>query len=137
MSDLLDDPIPGQNTPEYTVSEISGEVKKTLEGSFGRIRVRGEVGRVFKARSGHLYYDVKDDRSVLACTTWKGQIAGLSVVPEEGLEVVVTGRLTALRTVEIQPERRRGCRRRPGRADGSARKAQKAAGGGRSVRARA
>ncbi len=95
MSDLLDDPIPGQNTPEYTVSEISGEVKRTLEGSFGRIRVRGEVGRVFKARSGHLYYDIKDDRNVLACTTWKGQIAGLSVVPEEGLEVVVTGRLTA------------------------------------------
>ena len=95
MSDLLDDPVPGQNTPEYTVSEISGEVKKTLEGSFGRIRVRGEVGRVFKARSGHIYYDIKDDRNVLACTTWKGQIAGLSVVPEEGLEVVVTGRLTA------------------------------------------
>ncbi|MEM7088565.1 MAG: exodeoxyribonuclease VII large subunit [Pseudomonadota bacterium] len=95
MSDLLDDPIPGQNTPEYTVSDISGEVKRTLEGTFGRIRVRGEVGRVFKARSGHLYYDIKDDRNVLACTTWKGQIAGLSVVPEEGLEVVVTGRLTA------------------------------------------
>ncbi|MDA7966201.1 exodeoxyribonuclease VII large subunit [Ruegeria sp.] len=95
MSDLLDDPIPGQNTPEYTVSDISGEVKRMLEGTFGRIRVRGEVGRVFKARSGHLYYDIKDDRNVLACTTWKGQISGLSVVPEEGLEVVVTGRLTA------------------------------------------
>ncbi|MFA3916040.1 exodeoxyribonuclease VII large subunit [Ruegeria hyattellae] len=95
MSDLLDDPLPGQNMPEFTVSEISGEVKRTLEGTFGRIRVRGEVGRVFEARSGHLYYDVKDDRNVLACTTWKGQIAGLSVVPEEGLEVVVTGRLTA------------------------------------------
>ncbi|MBO9450050.1 exodeoxyribonuclease VII large subunit [Tropicibacter sp. R16_0] len=93
--DLLDDPTPGQNMPEYSVSELSGEVKRTLEGTFGRIRVRGEVGRVFKARSGHLYYDVKDDRSVLACTTWKGQISGLSVVPEEGLEVVVTGRLTA------------------------------------------
>jgi len=95
MSDLIDDPTPGQNTPEYTVSEISGEVKRTLEGSFGRIRVRGEVGRVFRARSGHLYFDVKDDRNVLACTTWKGQVAGLSVVPEEGLEVVVTGRMTA------------------------------------------
>ncbi len=99
MSDLFDDPTPtdapGQNTPEFTVSEISGEVKRTLEGSFGRIRVKGEVGRVFTARSGHIYYDIKDDRSVLACTTWKGQIAGLSVVPEEGLEVVVTGRLTA------------------------------------------
>ena len=95
MSDLLDDPIPGQNTPEYTVSEVSGEVKRTLEGAFGRIRVRGEVGRVFKARSGHLYYDIKDDRNVFACTTWKGQVSSLSVVPEEGLEVVVTGRLTA------------------------------------------
>ena len=95
MSDLIDDPLPGQNMPEYTVSEISGEVKRTLEGNFGRVRVRGEVGRVFKARSGHLYYDVKDDKNVLACTTWKGQVAGLSVEPEEGLEVVVTGRLTA------------------------------------------
>ena len=95
MSDLIDDPVPGQNMPEYSVSEISGAVKRTLEDEFGRIRVRGEVGRVFRARSGHLYYDIKDDRNVLACTTWKGQIAGLSVVPEEGLEVVVTGRLTA------------------------------------------
>jgi len=95
MSDLIDEQQPGQNTPEYTVSEISGEVKRTLEGAFGRIRVRGEVGRVFKARSGHLYYDVKDDRNVLACTTWKGQVAALSVVPEEGLEVIVTGRLTS------------------------------------------
>ncbi|NDW47366.1 exodeoxyribonuclease VII large subunit [Ruegeria sp. PrR005] len=93
--DLLDDPQPGQNMPEFTVSEISGEVKRALETSFGRIRVRGEVGRVFQARSGHLYYDIKDDRNVLACTTWKGQVASLSVVPEEGLEVVVTGRLTA------------------------------------------
>jgi len=95
VSDLFDDPTPGQNMPEFTVSELSGEVKRTLEGTFGRVRVRGEVGRVFKARSGHLYYDVKDDRNVLACTTWKGQVANLSVVPEEGLEVVVTGRLTA------------------------------------------
>ncbi|SHH82750.1 exodeoxyribonuclease VII large subunit [Marivita hallyeonensis] len=95
MSDLIDDPRPGQNLPEYTVSEVSGAVKKTLEDQFGRIRVRGEVGRVFTARSGHLYYDVKDDRNVLACTTWKGQVSSLSVVPEEGLEVVVTGRMTA------------------------------------------
>ena len=93
--DLINDPTPGRNTPEYTVSEISGAVKRTLEDEFGRIRVRGEVGRVFRAKSGHLYYDLKDDRNVLACTTWKGQIAGLSVVPEEGLEVIVTGRLTA------------------------------------------
>ncbi len=95
MSDLIDDPMPGQNTPEYSVAEISGAVKKTIEGAFGRIRVRGEVGRVFRARSGHLYYDIKDDGNVLACTTWKGQAARLSVQPEEGLEVIVTGKLTA------------------------------------------
>jgi len=95
MSDLIDDPHPGQNMPEYTVSEVSGAVKKTLESTFGRIKVRGEVGRVFTARSGHLYYDVKDDKNVLACTTWKGQVSQLSVVPEEGLEVVVTGRMTS------------------------------------------
>jgi exodeoxyribonuclease VII large subunit len=95
MSDLIDDPHPQGNMPEFTVSELSGQVKTTLESSFGRIRVRGEVGRVFRARSGHLYYDIKDDRNVLACTTWKGQLAALSVQPEEGLEVVVTGRLTA------------------------------------------
>ncbi|MGD9294065.1 MAG: exodeoxyribonuclease VII large subunit [Roseobacter sp.] len=93
--DLIDDPIPGQNTPEYTVSEISSAVKRTLEGEFGRVRVRGEVSRVVRARSGHMYYDIKDDRNQLACTTWKGQVARLSVIPEEGLEVVVTGRITA------------------------------------------
>ena len=93
--DLLDDPTPGQNTPEFTVSEISGAVKRTLENEFGRVRVRGEVSRVIKARSGHMYYDIKDDRNQLSCTTWKGQVARLSVIPEEGLEVVVTGRITA------------------------------------------
>ena len=85
---------PGDNAPEFTDSEISGAVKRVIEGEFGRIRVRGEVGRVFRAKSGHLYYDIKDDRNVLACTTWKGQVGSLSVMPEEGLEVVVTGRLT-------------------------------------------
>ena len=98
MDDLIDDtfgdPNSGRNEPEFTVSEISGAVKRTLEGTFGRVRVRGEVGRVFRARSGHLYFDVKDDRSVLAAVAWKGQVASLDVVPEEGLEVVATGRLT-------------------------------------------
>ena len=92
--DLIDDDVPGRNEPEFSVSEISGAVKRTLEAEFGRVRVRGEVGRVFKARSGHLYFDVKDDRAVLASVCWKGQIAGLSIVPEEGMEVVASGKLT-------------------------------------------
>ena len=95
MSDLIDDPRMGENTHEFTVSEISGAVKRSLETEFGRIRVKGEVGRVVQARSGHMYFDVKDDRNSLACTTWKGQVQKLSVLPEEGMEVVVTGKMTA------------------------------------------
>ncbi|MEM9434758.1 MAG: exodeoxyribonuclease VII large subunit [Pseudomonadota bacterium] len=95
--DLIDteDETPRRNEPEYTVAEISGAIKKTLEGTFGRIRVRGEVGRVVRASSGHLYYDLKDDRGVLSCNTWKGQVPGLGVQPEEGLEVIVTGKVSS------------------------------------------
>ena len=98
--DLLDDDGPetggaNPNAPEFTVSEISGAVKKTLEQAFGRIRVRGEIGRVMKAGSGHMYYDLKDDRNVISCNTWKGQVSGLGVLPEEGLEVIVTGKVSS------------------------------------------
>ena len=93
--DLLDDPQPGQNTPEFTVSEIAGTVKRLVENELGWVRIRGEVGRVVLARSGHLYFDLKDDRSVLSCMTWKGQVPGLGVMPEEGLEVVAEGKMTA------------------------------------------
>mgnify|MGYP005995216207 FL=1 len=92
--DLIDEPETAGNTPEFTVSELSGAVKRAIEGEFGHVRVKAEVGRVVKARSGHLYFDLKDDRNVLACTTWKGQVSQLSVIPEEGMEVVVHGRMT-------------------------------------------
>lgn len=92
--DLIDEPETAGNTPEFTVSELSGAVKRAIEGEFGHVRVKAEVGRVVQARSGHLYFDLKDDRNVLACTTWKGQVSALSVIPEEGMEVVVQGRMT-------------------------------------------
>ncbi|PWR03734.1 exodeoxyribonuclease VII large subunit [Meridianimarinicoccus roseus] len=95
--DLLDDgddQRTGDNAPEFTVSELSGAVKRTIEGGFSRIRVRGELGRVSRPRSGHVYLDLKDDRSVLSGVIWKGQAARLATQPEEGLEVVATGRLT-------------------------------------------
>lgn len=92
MNDLIEDS--ASNAHEYTVSEISGAVKRTLEGEFGQVRVKGEVGRVSRPSSGHLYYDLKDDGAVIAAITWKGQAARLSVQPEEGMEVVVTGRMT-------------------------------------------
>ncbi|MDO5613042.1 MAG: exodeoxyribonuclease VII large subunit [Paracoccus sp. (in: a-proteobacteria)] len=95
--DLIDDgpqQAPGTNAHEFTVSEISGAVKRTLEDQFGRVRVRGEIGRVSRPSSGHLYFDLKDDRAVLAAIAWKGQAARLAQRPEEGLEVISTGRMT-------------------------------------------
>lgn len=92
--ELFDDPPAGSNAPEFTVSEISGAVKRAIEGQFGRVRVRGEIGRVSRPASGHVYLDLKDDRSVLGSVIWKGAARALAVQPEDGMEVVATGRLT-------------------------------------------
>lgn len=94
MSDLIDDPAPGENAPEFSVSELSGAVKRVVEGEFSFVRVKGEVGRISRPRSGHVYLDLKDDRAVLAGVIWKGVASRLTVPPEEGMEVVATGRLT-------------------------------------------
>jgi len=94
MSDLIDDPASAGNAPEYSVSEISGGIKRLIEGEFAHVRIRGEVGRVSRPKSGHLYLDLKDDRAVLASIIWKGVAGRLRVQPEEGMEVVATGRLT-------------------------------------------
>ena len=92
--DLFEEESAEGNMPEFTVAELSGAVKKAIEGGFGHVRVRGEVGRVSRPASGHLYLDLKDDRAVLASVVWKGQAAKLAHQPEEGMEVVATGRLT-------------------------------------------
>jgi exodeoxyribonuclease VII large subunit len=94
MSDLIDDAPPGMNIPEFSVSEISGAVKRVIEGEFGHVRVRGEVGRVSLPRSGHIYLDLKDDRAVLAAVVWKGAAGRLEIQPQEGDEVIAEGRLT-------------------------------------------
>ena len=91
MDDLIDS---DTNAPEFSVSELSGAVKKTLEGAFGRVRVRGEIGRVVTARSGHVYFDLKDDRSVIASVAWKGVAARFQTRPEEGMEMVASGKLS-------------------------------------------
>ncbi len=94
MSDLIDDPEPGQNAPEFSVTELSGAIKRMIEGEFAFVRVRGEVGRVSRPKSGHVYLDLKDDRAVLSGVIWKGVATGLRTQPQEGMEVVATGRLT-------------------------------------------
>lgn len=82
------------NTPEFTVSELAGNIKRTIEGAFGRVRVRGELGRVTIAKSGHCYLDMKDDRAVINSIIWKGTMSRLSMRPEEGMEVIVTGKMS-------------------------------------------
>ena len=94
MSDLIDDPRVGTNEPEFSVSEISGAIKRVIEGEFSHVRIRGELGRVSFPRSGHVYLDLKDDKSVISAVIWKGVMSRLTVRPEEGLEVVATGRIT-------------------------------------------
>ncbi|MEM1377192.1 MAG: exodeoxyribonuclease VII large subunit [Pseudomonadota bacterium] len=84
----------GSNVSEFSVSELSGAIKRTMEDAFGRVRVRGELGRVSRPASGHVYLDLKDDRSVIAGVIWKGAASKLPIRPEEGLEVIATGRIT-------------------------------------------
>lgn len=82
------------NVPELSVSEISNALKKTIEDAFGRVRVRGELSRITVAKSGHLYTNLKDDNAVLDAVCWRGTVNNLSLRPEEGMEVICTGRLT-------------------------------------------
>lgn len=81
-------------TLEYSVSEISNKLKNMVESNFSYVKVRGEFSRVTVAKSGHLYTSLKDDKAVLDAICWKGTLSRLSIKPEEGLEVICTGRLT-------------------------------------------
>ncbi|MEO1291317.1 MAG: exodeoxyribonuclease VII large subunit [Pseudomonadota bacterium] len=95
MSDLLiEEDGPGDNQPEATVSELSNRIKRMVEDAFGHVRVRGEIGRVSRPRSGHIYLDLKDEKAVISGVIWKGVAQGLRIQPEEGMEVVAEGRVT-------------------------------------------
>ncbi|GAB4375684.1 MAG: exodeoxyribonuclease VII large subunit [Kiloniellaceae bacterium] len=100
MSDFYPDSEPGGNAPagnvpEFSVSEISLAVKRTLEGTFERVRVRGEISGFKRAASGHLYMALKDENAVLDAVCWRGNAGRLSIKPEDGMEVIATGRLTS------------------------------------------
>jgi exodeoxyribonuclease VII large subunit len=82
------------NKPEYTVSELAFSLKRAIEDQFGHVRVRGELGRVTIAKSGHCYLDVKDDKAVINSIIWKGVMGRLPIRPEEGMEVICEGKLS-------------------------------------------
>ena len=83
-----------QNIQEYSVSEISDSIKGTLENSFGYVKVRGEVSGLSKPASGHIYLNLKDDKAVIKAIIWRSAAARISFVPEDGLEVICSGKLT-------------------------------------------
>lgn len=85
---------PTSNLPELSVSEISQAVKRTMETTFDRVRVRGELGRVTIAKSGHMYADLKDENATLSLVMWKGTVSQLRFRPEEGLEVIAEGKIS-------------------------------------------
>jgi exodeoxyribonuclease VII large subunit len=91
----LDLQIPaGGNAPVFTVTEIAAAVKRTVEETFGRVRVRGEICEWKVAASGHAYLRLKDTGAILDSVIWRGSLQKLGLRPEEGMEVIATGRIT-------------------------------------------
>ncbi|MBO1324498.1 exodeoxyribonuclease VII large subunit [Acetobacter sp. TBRC 12305] len=85
----------GGNVPEYSVSEISGAIRRTLEGTFGRVRVRGEITEFKRYPSGHLYFSLKDEQGKISGVVWRGSVSRLGLVPENGVEIIATGKISA------------------------------------------
>ncbi len=86
--------MPGDNAPAQSVSELSASLKRTVEDAFGHVRVRGEISGWKRAASGHCYLCLKDDKAVIDGVIWKAVAGALRFRPEDGIEVVATGKLT-------------------------------------------
>ncbi|MFL6747713.1 MAG: exodeoxyribonuclease VII large subunit [Sphingomicrobium sp.] len=91
---LLAEEASGDNAPALSVSELSGALKRTIESAFGLVRVRGEISGWKRHASGHCYFTLKDEAACIDAVIWKGQAAGLAFKPEDGAEVIATGKLT-------------------------------------------
>lgn len=94
MSDAPSSHNSGDNVPVFSVTEVSGLVKSTVEGAFQRVRIRGEISGFKRAASGHLYFALKDDAAVIDGVCWRTTAGRLALDPEDGMEVVATGRIT-------------------------------------------
>jgi exodeoxyribonuclease VII large subunit len=94
MDDISAAATPRSNLAEYTVSEISQALKRSIEENFGYVRVRGEVSGARRHVSGHWYFALKDSEAVLDAVCWRLTAPRLAVKPEDGMEVVCTGRLS-------------------------------------------
>ncbi|MBM3565384.1 MAG: exodeoxyribonuclease VII large subunit, partial [Alphaproteobacteria bacterium] len=86
--------IPPDNLPVLSVGEVAQAVKAAVEGAFPLVRVRGEISGFKRAPSGHLYFALKDQEAVLSAVSWRGTAGRLGLAPEDGMDVIATGRLT-------------------------------------------
>ena len=93
-SRLVAEPTPGSNAPDMSVSELSAKLKRFVEGEFGHVRLRGEISGWKRAGSGHCYLALKDDAAVIDGVIWRGAASALPFQPADGVEVIVTGKLT-------------------------------------------
>jgi exodeoxyribonuclease VII large subunit len=93
-SGLLANVPPGDNSPPLTVGELAGSVKRVIEGEFGHVRVRGEISGFKRHSSGHCYLSLKDEAACIDAVVWRGNAAGLAFRPEDGAEVIATGKMT-------------------------------------------
>ena len=91
---LVAEPVPGDNALALSVGELSQALKRMVEGEFGHVRLRGEISGFKRVASGHSYLCLKDDKAVIDGVMWKGSAAGLAFQPQDGVEVIATGRLT-------------------------------------------
>jgi exodeoxyribonuclease VII large subunit len=91
---LLADSRPGDNSPPLSVSELAQTLKRTIETAFGRVRVRAEISGFKRHASGHCYFTLKDDSACIDAVIWRGQAGSLAFAPEDGAEVIATGKLT-------------------------------------------
>jgi len=91
---LLAETPAGDNAPPLSVSEISQALKRAVEQRFGHIRIKGEISGFKRAASGHCYMGLKDESAVIDGVIWKGQANRLAFAPEDGIEVIATGKLT-------------------------------------------
>jgi len=94
VSDTDSLPAEAGNAAAYSVSELAFALKRTLEDAYGHVRLRGELSKVTRHASGHVYLTLKDDKAAIDGVVWKGQVRGLACQPDQGLEVIVTGRIT-------------------------------------------
>ncbi len=83
------------NVPEMSVADLANSLKRTLEQTYGHIRVRGELSGLKLAASGHLYGDIKDVDANINIVCWRGVMNKLSICPEEGMDVIITGRVSS------------------------------------------